>query len=64
MTVKVKEGKHNPNSEYKNFINPMDYKALADVFGDLREMFNVPIERAFKEFKKRIVGNRFFLNPE
>ena len=50
LTITINEGKQNRPAEYKNQINPKDYRLLALFLGDLRSL-GMPIDRAIKEYK-------------
>lgn len=52
LSVNVKSRAHQDSCDYKNKINMEDYKMLALVLKDLKEMFNAPIEKAIQEMNR------------
>jgi hypothetical protein len=51
LSVKVKRDKANTQAIYVNKISAEDYKKIAILLKDLKNL-NVPIDKAIKEFKK------------
>lgn len=41
------------STDYNNSIQISDYKQLAVLFSDLQVLFNAPIDKAYKELKKK-----------
>lgn len=56
-TVRVKVTKHMnrgyDHTDYKNAVDLKDYKALANFFEDIRVLFDAPVEKAYREMKKK-----------
>jgi hypothetical protein len=54
MKVKKRRGSNKSwDVSYNNIIDVKDYKALARFFGDLQMMFDAPVDKAFREMKKK-----------
>jgi hypothetical protein len=55
MTTKVrrKVKKGYAPDEYTKVCNPSDFKSLALLFEDLELIVGAPVEKAFKEFKRK-----------
>lgn len=55
MSIKVRKKLRKgfaPN-EYQQVCNPKDFKSLALLFEDLELLVGAPVEKAYKEFKRK-----------
>lgn len=58
VKVRKKQTRQFAPDDYFKIVNPNDYNDVALLFEDLAIGFNVPIEKAFRQFKQR-QNNKF-----